>query len=173
MSGAFELSETVSYEETLTFQGKTCRIGTGWQLLPASGNYMTMHFHTPVSGTCYYAFATVQKTGDELEVTLVEGGTYTGGSEILPWKLNRKYRNEPCLFTNLKYGLSNLGATISGGISAPPNGLGGESQGASKPGGTQEGGKFIILENDMDYTLKITAIGGNTKVLALTTLAHT
>lgn len=174
MSGIFTIDETVTYEEALTYQGKTCRVGTGWQMLSNANDYLTLHFHTPVSGTVFYAFSTIQKTGGEVEITIVEGGTYTGGTPTSTWKLHRKYRHIPCQFTDIKYGVYPA-ATISGGLSAPPNGIPGTSTGGvggTKAGGSQEGGKFIILENDMDYTLKVTALEANTKILALTTLAH-
>lgn len=138
-------------------------IGIPYSTLSNAGDYATLKFHTPATGRSLYAFSKIDKTGDELVVTLVEGGTYTGGTDVTPYNLDRT-NTEACPFTAIKRGLSASGATIVGGLEAPEVLLGGSSTGlgGSKAGGVLEGGTFLTLKNDTDYVLKITTKGAAT-----------
>lgn len=135
-------------------------VGIPYTSLALTGDYATLKFHTPATGRVLYAFAKIDKTGDELLVTIIEGGTYVGGSPVTPYNLNRIYTGD-CPFTAIVSGVSTGGATITGGTAAPEVLVGGASTGlgGAKPGGSTEGGTFLTLKNDTDYTLKITARG--------------
>jgi hypothetical protein len=161
------------YDTILTFAECAITAGKGWRIgayfaQVAKDAYATIHFHTPAGKKTLYQFSSISKTGGELGITLVEGGTYSGGSPLVPWNLNRNYKTRVCLLSDVSYGTSPT-TTISGGVSAPANNIGGTSGGNSKPGGSSEGG-FIYLAPDEDYTLKVTSLGDTTNINALFTI---
>jgi hypothetical protein len=158
------------YDTTLTFAECTITAGKGWRIGKffsgiTKDAYATIHFHTPANKKTLYQFSSIGKTGGEVGITLVEGGTYSGGSALLPWNMNRRYKDSVCDLTDIEYGTSPT-TTISGGIEAPPNYLGGAAQGNQKPGGSSEGG-FLYLDADTDYTLKLTSLSDTTNINAL------
>jgi len=165
MTSIFKQSETVPFFDSLISSGKAWRFSTGRLLVTASGQYASLHFHTPDSGKhIYYSFARISKTGAEVEITLVEGGEYSGGVETQIWNMNRRpeYANGVSGLTNVSCGVSPT-TTISGGWNAPGYVIPGASQGVVKNGGTSEGG-FLCLASDEDYTVKATALDVNTYI---------
>lgn len=172
MDAIFKKSETIPVFDSLIMAGDAYRFSTGRQLVTASGEYLSLHFHTPNTGKqIYYSFARISKTGAEVEVTLIEGGTYSGGTALTPWAMNRRveYKDKPSGLTEVVYGIS-PDVTISGGIAAPSYVIPGASQGNVKSGGTSEGG-FLCLEPDQDYTIKATTLDVNTYIDILANIA--
>lgn len=160
----FQYETAISFPDCTVLAGKAWRIG-GYFPNVAVGEYVTLHFHTPADKRTLYQFSQIGKTGGDIGITLIEGGTYTNGSGIAPWNLNRHYRDGVCLLTDVFSGVSPT-TTISGGIVAPLNYVGGQAQGNQKPGGSSEGG-FVCLEGDTDYTLKISTLTEVTTINAL------
>lgn len=156
-----DIAETMI--ERYSNQGEVWRIGSEYQSLEADGDSYTLHFKTPLTGISLYGFSSIAKTGNELLVTLIEGGTYSEGSEITAWNLNRIIGDSNCPFTLLK-----KGGTIANGTSAPSNMIPGTAQGNIKPGGASEGSGFILLKANTEYTLKVTAKGAVTFTIIAT-----
>ena len=133
----FTQDETVPFFDSLIACGKAWRFSSGRLFVTASGEYATLHFHTPNTGKyIYYSFARISKTGAEVEVTLVEGGSYTGGTDCQIWNMNRReeFNDAVSGLTDVKCGVSPT-VTISGGLNAPSYVIPGASQGVVKAGG--------------------------------------
>ena len=163
----FEKTTCVMVADEFIIAGRVWRMGRYFTAIPASG-YATLHFKTPAGKMTLYQLKEVNKTGGEFLFTLVEGGTYAGGTAYgTPFNLRRQNKNDTQLLTALYYGVSPT-ATITGGIESPPRGLPGESQGNQK---TSSGatGDFIELLPDTEYTLKLTnlstSVAGNGNIL--------
>lgn len=142
----------ISPQERCIYEGNSYRVGTGYISL-TTGQYASINLVTPPNGISAYSFSIVDKTGAECTITLVEGDTYTGGSNTPLWNINRIVGDSNPPF------ICKTGGTTTGGINAPIKLLPGTGSGASKPGGTTESPVSIILKPDTSYTLKITALG--------------
>lgn len=152
--------------------GYAWRMSTGVVTLAAATNYVTINFTTPATGSTVYSFSDVDKTGDELTITLVEGGTYAGGSAISLFNFNRIVGDANPPFV-AKSGLSTGGATITGGVSSPIRFVQGTATGGASVAGTSSSYvAFYILKPSTSYTLKITALGTNTKLAASLGIAY-
>lgn len=165
----FEKTTTVPAADEFIVAGKTWRIGRFFSAVPASG-YATITFKTPADMITLYQLANVGKTGGEFQFTIVEGGTYSGGTALIPFNLNRKtFSTKVCELTDLKYGVSPA-ATVSGGTEAPPDYLPGENTGSNRVGSAVPSASFIELLPDTVYTLKATniaSVAGNVNILFL------
>ena len=163
----FEKTTCVQVTDEFIVAGKVWRIGRYFTAIPVSGGYATIHFHTPAGKITLYQLKEVNKTGGEFLYSMVEGGTYAGGTAYgTPFNMRRTNKNDTVLLTSLQYGVSPT-ATITGGTESPPRGLPGESQGSQKASGGL-GGDFIDLLPDTDYTLKLTnlaSVAGNGNIL--------
>lgn len=159
----------LTHDQHLVFVGSLYRLGTGLVNLTTSGQYAAICFTIPLGDTAVYRFATIDKTGDELLITLVEDCTYSGRDIIVPWNINRRFRSKQPLIVNARSGIS-VGVNpivVTGGLEAPPRLLPGGAQGASKPGGGAESAGYIPLNPGSTYALKITALGSDTKLTAI------
>lgn len=160
---------TVSLTEKLSDLGYVWRIDTGYKALAANGDYASIHFHTPLTHRIFYGFAQVDKSGSELVISLVQGGTFAGGTAFTPYNYDEDDPIEDvCPLTGVKIGLSTDGtpATITGGTERFISLVPGDSNPSSKPGGNARAQGIIILKRDADYTIKMQAKG------ALTFAAH-
>lgn len=162
----FEKTTCVMVADEFVIGGRVWRIGRYFSAIPASG-YATIHFHTPANKITLYQLKEVNKTGGEFLYTIVEGGTYAGGTAYeAPFNMRRTNKDSIVLLTDLYYGVSPT-ATITNGIESPPRGLPGEAQGSQKTAGGLSG-DFIDLLPDTDYTLKLrnlAAVAGNGNIL--------
>ena len=163
----FEKTTCVQLPDEFVIAGKVWRIGRYFTAIPATTGYATVHFHTPAGKITLYQLKEVNKTGGEFLYTMVEGGTYAGGTAYgTPFNLRRQNKDSTILLTDIQYGISPT-ATITNGVASPPRGLPGGSQGSQKTAGGLEG-DFIELLKDTDYTLKLANIGtvaGNGNIL--------
>ena len=158
--------------ERYAADGYVWRMGTGLVTLAATTNYVSINFTTPSTGTTIYAFSAIEKTGDDLTVSLIEGGTYTGGSAISLYNYNRIIGDSVPPFA-AKYGLSTGGATVTGGVLSPIRYVPGTtSGGSSQAGNSNSEAGFFLLKPNTSYTLVITAIGSSTKVNASLDIAY-
>ena len=163
----FEKTTCVQVADEFIIAGKVWRLGRYFSVIPASG-YATIHFKTPANKITFYQLKEVNKTGGEFLYSMIEGGTYSGGTAYgTPFNLRRQNKNDAVLLTNLYYGISPT-ATITGGVESPGRGLPGENQGSQK---TSSGatGDFIELIPDTEYTVKLTnlsaSVAGNGNIL--------
>lgn len=143
---------TADYTVLLSELGCFWRIGTGYVTL-TTGQYASVSFVTPNSDPLQYQFSQVSKTGNEVLVTLVEGGDYTGGTPVSTWNVNRIVGDANPPINPIS------GGTLTGGIEAPPRLIGGNAGGNDKPGGNYESSVCITLKPNTRYTLKLTAMG--------------
>lgn len=162
----FEKTTCVQVADEFIIAGKVWRIGRYFSAIPASG-YATIAFHTPINKITLYQLKEVNKTGGEFLYSLVEGGSYAGGTSYgTPYNLRRQNKNDTVLLTSIQYGISPT-ATVTGGVESPPRGLPGESQGSQKTAGGLGGDFFELLPNT-DYILKLTnlaTVAGNGNIL--------
>jgi len=156
---------SISLEDRYLIRGWAWRVGTGYVTLASANDYVTINFTTPATGTTLYSFANVDKTGNELLVSFIEGGTYAGGSSTPLWNYNRVVGDASPPFA-AKTGLSTASATITGGTSSPIRLIPGNAQGANKSAATSEAVDGIILKPNTSYTLKISAVGSSTTLAA-------
>ena len=155
---------TAGIQEKCIYCGNSYRVGTGYVVL-AVNEYATINLVTPTDGCSSYAFSMIEKTGNELLVTLVEGGTYSDGINAPLWNINRITGDANPPF------VCKTGGTIVGGLEAPPKLIPGTASGNSKPGGSSESPANIILKPGTSYTLKITA-KGNVSLTAIVVLSY-
>lgn len=140
--------------------GEVWRIGLTRKALTA-GEMAFLTFKTPALGVTFYSFATLSKTGDEVQYTLNEGGVVENGTAVAAWNLNRIRGDAGCPFTATKAG-SSLDATpmtLTGGLDAPYQLLSGAAGGNDRPGGCSSGATGLILKADTVYTLVLYSIG--------------
>lgn len=160
--------------ERFAMSGRAWRLSIPRTTLSADGIYATLSFTTPADDNSYYQFASTSKTGAEVGITLIEGGTYAGGTnvtgETAPWRYNRILGDTGCPFTSIQTGVSPT-ATITGGRVAPTYILPGTSQGNNSAPTTGESAAFALLKPNTNYVLKMTAIGGAATVSAIATVA--
>lgn len=154
----------IGIAEKCFLSGRAWRMSTDIVTLSA-GQYASINFITPSTGITFYQLSTIDKTGDELEVTLVEGGIYSDGSAISLWNFNRIVGDLTPPF------IAKSGGTIVGGLEAPTRFIPGISQGNTKTGGSSEAPANIVLKPGTNYTLKITSIG-EVKLCALLTIIY-
>lgn len=160
---------TVSLTEKLADLGYIWRIDMGYKSLGANGNYASIHFHTPVTHRVFYTFAQADKSGSELVISLIQGGTFAGGTAFTPYNYNEDDPIESaCPLTDVKVGLSTdaTPTTITGGTESYVSLVPGTAGGNQKPGGDARRQGIIVLKRDTDYTVKMLAKG------ALTFAAH-
>lgn len=139
----FEKTTCVQLADEFIIAGKVWRIGRYFSAIPATTGYATIHFHTPAGKITLYQLKEANKTGGEFLYSVVEGGTYAGGTPYgTPFNLCRQNKNSTMLLTDIQYGISPT-ATITNGAVSPPRGLPGESQGSQKSAGSIGG----ILRN--------------------------
>jgi hypothetical protein len=163
INSVFTRINNIRLDELEVMNGRIYRIGFNKHVLSAAGIYSTLHFHTPASPHgVYYTYTTLDRVGEDGNITLIEGGTYTGGTPTTEWNTNRRFKNQASGLTDLKVGVSNVVplTTIIGGIAAPSRYLAGVVQGAYKAAASAEVGGFIELEPDQDYTVKVTSLTG-------------
>lgn len=147
--------------EKASLAGLAYRVGTGYVSLTV-GQYASINIITPATGNNIYSFSSIDKTGNELQVTLMEGDTYTGGSNAPLWNYNRIIGDD-----NPPY-VCKTGGTTTGGKAAPIRLIPGVAQGNSKPGSSSESASGIVLKTNTSYTLKITAMGDVTLAAFIT-----
>lgn len=164
----------IRLDELAVMNGKLYRMGFCKHVLSAAGVYSTLHFHTPAAPhVVYYTYTMIDRIGEDGNITLIEGGTYVGGTVTTEWNTNRRYKDQPSGLTDLKFGVSNVEpiTTITGGLSAPPRYLAGAAQGVYTSVTSGEVGGFIELEPDQDYTVKITSLTGTITLGTMLALA--
>lgn len=156
-----EIDKCSSITERYCNLGIAWRIDSGYKSLAADGNYLTITFTTPATGTVFYNFAGVEKSGNECIKSLIEGCTVSGGTAATPVNFNRNSANV-CPLTNVKVGLSTDGTptTITGGTEMFVSLVPGTAQGNSIPGGSSQLAGVIVLKPSTVYALKIAAKGG-------------
>lgn len=142
--------------------GHTWAISTGIITL-ASPNYYVLGFKTPKTGFNVLAKYEVEKTGDELLLQLSGTVTsFTGASPITNvFNLNRAMGSDVSPFTITGGSSPTVALTttnLAGDTLIP-----GVSQGNVFSTSVQTSGQIIILKNDNQYVLKISALGGSTK----------
>ena len=75
----FEKTTCAMVADEFLIAGKVWRIGRYFSAIPVSG-YATIKFHTPANKITLYQLKEVNKTGGEFIYSMVEGGTYAGGT---------------------------------------------------------------------------------------------
>lgn len=80
-SAGFEHMTMIPFASEVVLVGKGWRIGNYFAAV-TSGNYASISFHTPANMKTIYNFAETGKTGGEVGLTLIEGGTITGGTTL-------------------------------------------------------------------------------------------
>ena len=164
---------TFSSLERLSYTGKMYRLGTERLVLAAAGDYGAICFTTPASLLPIYRYAVIAKSGSELNVTLVEDCTYSGGIAVTPWNLNRYYRDDPSPLLDTRSGMS-IGISalsITGGLSAPSKMIPGDAGGNLMPGDSSEIYGYLLLLPDTKYAMKCTAVGGEVHMSAILDIA--
>ena len=163
---------TLSNAERYAANGFAWYIGTGLQTLSSIGDYISVNFTTPDIGNVILQFADIKKTGDDLTYNLIEAGTYAGGTATTLYNYNRIIGDSVQPFV-VKTGISTGGATVTGGTVLPTKYVPGISTGSTTTnGGASSDVNFIILKPNINYTLKITALGTNTKVDCILSMAY-
>lgn len=142
---------TAGINEKDFLNGKAWRIGTGIVSL-TTAQYASISFVTPADKMSYYVLSTIDKTGDELDITLVEGGTWSGATTASLWNVNRIVGDATPPF------VAHTAGTITGGTEAPHRLIPGTAVGATKAGGSSESPSNITLKPNTRYTLKITSV---------------
>lgn len=159
--------------ERIAFAGRLYRMGTGYVTLTTSGSYASICFQTPPALQSLYRFASVEKSGNEVGVELIEDCTYSGGNTVTPWNLNRNFRDFASPLVNTRTGNSVTGTvlTISGGTTSPLRMVPGANNPSAKPGGGSESSGYIPLRPDTKYALKLTALSGEVTLTAINEVA--
>ena len=142
----------MSLEERFTSLGLSWRIDTGYVTLASLGDYASISFKTPATGRCRYTLAGVDKSGGEVVVSLVEGGTVTGGTAFSPYNLDWDVGTTGSPFTDVK-----TGVVLSGGTERFPSLVPGTANPSTKPGGSLGEVAALHLSNGKVYTLKFLA----------------
>jgi hypothetical protein len=161
--------------DRLAFSGALYRYGTGIVTIPATNDYVSICFHTPPGIRTLYRASQSDKSGNEVEVTLIEDCAYSGGTACSGWNLNRHYKNVIQNLTNVRRGLSTGtdALTVSGGYMAPPKMMPGAAVGAQSPGAEDNLSRYIILEEDMNYALRLRSLDGAVKICTLVEIGTT
>ena len=163
-----------SLTERACINGYQWRIDSGYKTLVADGSYMTITFTTPAAsaGTCLYSFANVNKTGNEVVVSLFSGPTIAGGTTATPFNFNENV-STACPLTAVKVGLStdSTPTTITGGTERYISLVPGTAQGNYKPGGNAALTGEAILKPSTVYAVKFVAKGGSATIAADVTMS--
>ena len=142
--------------------GYSWRIDTGYVSLASTGDYSSINFTTPATGQAFYNFSGIDKTGNELVISLFEGTTYSNGSATTPKNYNRNIADNTCTLTNVKTGNSASSGTFTGGVEMFISLVPGTAQGNTKPGGASQSQGVLILKKNTNYTIKIMCKGATT-----------
>lgn len=130
------VSSTITSKEIEARRGKVYRFSSGFITL-TSDNYFTMSGMTPPTGTIIYTSANINKSGDELKVLFMEGGTYesTGSSVVTGRNLNRSYNDQTPAYPLTKgFYAAGAGTTITGALPLVNTLIGGTGSEASQTG---------------------------------------
>ena len=160
---------SASLNERSSLLSRMWRLEIPYTVLSADGIYATVSFRTPATGQVIYNLSDVQKTGNEVIVSLEEGGTYAGGTAFIPQNMN--FNADSCPLTATAYGVSPT-ATLSGSTKRASKLVPGSAQGNVVPGGDSVGQGFFILIPNTVYTLKLLAKGGAVNVAANFTIVY-
>ncbi len=173
--GGFVSDTSYNIAERYAATGRAWRLSIPRTVLASDGIYATLSFITPADDTSYYQFSATSKSGLEVAVTLVEGGTYSGGTdvsgELLPWRYDRTLGDSGCPFTGIQTGVSPTATITSANRVAPSYIMPGTAQGNQSAPATGGAATFATLKANTRYTLKMTAIGGAATVSAIVTVA--
>jgi len=149
-------------EDSLMEQGRLWRINSGFlKGLTAKDYYYTFNFTAPATGHILYGYVSSDKTGNELFVSLEEGGTWdaTGAVTVTMRNLNRDFSDSNPFV--VKRGLqAATGNTLAGSTEVASRLMPGSvtGGGTSKPGASAEASHWIQLKAATMYTVKFLAI---------------
>ena len=135
----------------------------------AAGATGFLSFKTPATGICFYPFITVDKSGDLVDISLVEGGTFAGGSAVTCHNYNRwaeVLAGATCPLSSVSQGNSAGGATLTGGTTIFNSFIGGTRNGGTKSGGQSRNEGAVVLLPNTVYTVKMAVTSGTTNVSA-------
>ena len=161
----FNLTRDMIFEEKEIYKGNVYRYTSDLQTLVNDGDFMLMSCVTPTNGEAVLTLSNLSKSGDEILIELIEGGTLTetGMSALTGINLNRDY---PDLTTvDCKVGLSSAGCSISGGTVLDVQLVGGVSRAREQNQGILLTPTVFKLKPNTRYTIKVTVSGSNTKIL--------
>lgn len=156
---------SMTMEQRRSILGDVWMIGTGYISLAANTNKGFLTFKTPADKTTIYEFPETNKSGNELLITLNEGGEVANGTAITPRRLNRQFAADPdanCPFTATKAGASTdaQAMSVSGGVIFPYRLAPGAANPATALGGSENVGGCMKLKKDTVYTVIYEAKGG-------------
>lgn len=137
-----------------------CVLGLGWRVDTGyvsltDTQYASITFKTPATGRVYYNFASADKSGAEVVVSLFRAPTVSGGSAATPNNYFDDIDPATCAVTDIK-----TGATISGGTERFISLVPGSSNPSAKPGGSSALQGLLILRKNTVYAIKFLAKGG-------------
>lgn len=145
---------SASLIERACILGLAWRIDTGYTTLAADGDYTLINFKTPATGTCYYTLASIDKSGNEVIVSLIRAGTVAAGTEGVGFNYDDNVTTA-CPLTDIT-----LGGTVADGVERFESLLPGTGTPATKTGGTSRALGLIKLRPDTMYSVKLLAKGG-------------
>ena len=151
-------SDTIT--ERYSLAGYAWRMTFVRQASLADGVYGTISFLTPTTGRVFMQWGDISKTGYEIEYSIIEGGTYSGGTTLTPRNYNRVYP-DTSPFQDCYYGVSPT-ATLTGGTAFSDDIIPGTSQGNVKAAAATQQSGVITLKQNTRYTYKCLVIGGAT-----------
>lgn len=155
-----EFDSGMSFVERHACLGHVWRNETGYVSL-ASGASTYLTFTTPATGCCLYSLSSLDKSGDEVQKSLVNSGVLTGGTVSTFFNLKGDIEDSDSPFTSVSSGGTLTGGTERFISMAPGTGIGN-----SNAGGDSESEGFIRLSKNTQYSLKLTAIGGAATITA-------
>lgn len=153
---------SASITERWCNNGFAWSMSTGYQSLAALNDYAYITFKTPATGRIYYNFATLEKSGNEIVKSLIEGCTATAGDAITPRNFEREIGDASCPVTLVSFGKSTSSQTIANGTEIFPSLAAGTAQGNSIPGGSSQLQGVVKLKKNTVYALKLLAKGAAT-----------
>ena len=161
----FNMKNDMIFEEKEIYKGNVYRYTSGLQTLSSDGDFMLMSCVTPSDGEAVLTLSNLSKSGDEILIELIEGGTLTetGMSALTGVNLNRDYSDLTSV--DCKVGLSTAGCSISGGTTLDVQLVGGVSRAREQNQGILLTPTIFKLKPNERYTIKVTVSGSNTKVL--------
>lgn len=142
--------------------GLSWSMTTGYQSLANAADYAYVTFKTPATGRIFYNFARLEKSGNEIVKSLIEGCTATAGTAITPRNYEREVGDASCPVTAVSFGMSASSQTLTGGTEIFPSLATGSAQGASIPGGSSQLQGVVLLKKNTVYALKLLAKGAAT-----------
>jgi hypothetical protein len=115
-----------------------------------SGSW-SLSFTTPATGYIHFKPAGISAAGGPVVVTLLEGPTFTGGSDATPRNRNRVISSPDSSTVACKTGVTPSGGTVINTLFIP-----GATSGSQKVGASTEAAEELVLDQATVYVLTLT-----------------